>query len=199
MNLVGKILIVCIFITCVAFGAVASTFYLTARNWRTVVLEKPKVLEAARAERKAAEEKNKALNEQLKAEKNRQARDLARLETYHTEILKDHAADKKSISDKELALQDAVKAVNASQERAGELRGRVAGLIEKIVTGRTERDAAMKEIVRLKDELLAAVDELSRLYRVRDGLAKELNEARKGLSPTAMLPAPGRAVGIQKN
>jgi chromosome segregation ATPase len=174
MNLVGKILIVGIFIACVVFGSISSAYYLTARNWRTVAMQKPKELEAARAEKKSAEEKNKALNQQVKSEKDRQARDLAKLETERTELLRDDLADRKSISQKELDLQEAVKAVNTLQKRAGTLRASVAALTERVKTGRVERDAALKEILRLKDELFSAVDELSRLQKVAEGLIKEL-------------------------
>jgi chromosome segregation ATPase len=180
MNLVGKIFTIFIFAMAVIFAAVAGAFYIGHRTptWRDVALEREKERTAAQNEKKSAKERNEAVNQQLKDEKDRLARDLAKLETENTGLDKEWKGNKKIVDDKAQELRDAVQRISAIHTQLAALRTTVTTLNEEIKTNHAARDEKLKELLRVKDELNVLVDEYLRLKGRYDELLKDLEKAR---------------------
>jgi chromosome segregation ATPase len=181
MNLVGKIFIVFVFVMAVAFAAIASSIYITRQPWMATAIEKSDQLKKAQAQKKAAEEKNAALNQQLKDERDRQARDLTKLECENIEFRKERVKNETAIAEKQAELRKSVEGMNTLHQQLTTLRSRVTTLAEEIKTARTNRDAKMKELLRLKDEINTTVDELTRLQKRAEELTQDLLKARSAL------------------
>jgi chromosome segregation ATPase len=183
MNLIGKTFTIFVFVMAVAFAAFASAYYFTHKNWMTVAAEKSKERDAAKSELTAAMTKKKELNDEIKDERDRHARDLAKLEFEAVELGKERKKNQTVIGTKEQELLDLIQKTSKMHERLTDLRTNVARLTEDIRTQVDQRKTKMKELLALKDELNTVVGEYTRLEARRKELVEDLEKAKQALGP----------------
>jgi septal ring factor EnvC (AmiA/AmiB activator) len=183
MNFIGKTFTVLIFVMAVMFAAFASAFYFTHKNWMTVAAEKSKEKEAAKSELEKALTKKKELNDQIKDERDRQSRDLAKLEHEAVELGKERDKNQTVIAKQEQELLDLIQKTSKMHDRLTGFRKDVARLTEDIRTHVDQRNAKLKELLNLKSELNMVVDELTRLDARKKELLDDLEKARQALEP----------------
>jgi len=181
VNLVGKILTVLIFVMSLVFMSFAVAVYATHKNWMDVVTnpnnglalqlkngksrnqelrdQKDALVREVTQEQKAAEQVRIKLQEQFNLKK--QQLDEAKLK--EARLVKDTGA--------------AVAAMNAAQATLASLRGEVEKLRTEILREQGAKDASVKEVIQLTDQMHQLTNELKRLKQREISLAADLAKA----------------------
>jgi hypothetical protein len=179
MNLVGKILVVFIFVMSIVFMSFAMAVYATHRNWRNEVLgseQQPGLKQRLQTEQNRVQEleaSRQRLETALANEKTARERALAALETERDNVANETARLNTEINRLNAEHAKAVNAATLTQETMKKLREQMAVLQEQLDTARLERDERFKEAVKLTDELAQATGELSRLDQMNKKLAQD--------------------------
>ena len=163
MNLVGKIFTVLILLMSVVFASFALAVYATQTNWRLVAdNEKPpeiekkglaQRLEKAKKDIDELQAQKKKLEEQSKADKDRQDNAMAALRTENDVLRTGRARAEQDVVRLEKEAREAVAAMKAAHETLFNLRAEAEQLRKDIVLARADRDAHFKKVVALTDEL----------------------------------------------
>lgn len=206
MNLVGKILIVIIFIMSLVFMSFVVAVYATHTNWRDVVMntqatpDKPLGLKPQLDQAKA---KNQELNDQLDklkqetaAEKAARRQQLAKLETENEALKKERDQQVKDQAKLEQQVREAVAAMEATQKTAAALRTEVDGLREEIRTAQKDRDEQFQKVVKLTDDLHQNVNELKVVQDRNKTLAADYAKAVEVLRKFKLEPNPDKYSGV---
>ncbi len=198
MNLVGKIFVVLVLLMSLVFASFAVTVYATHKNWMLVV-DNPSPRQGQdlglkqqvdQQEQKLQEltDRRNALAMQLEEEKSAYEQVRVKLENEKEELRRDRDARDKQLAELTQAHREAVAAVDASHKELARLRGEIDGLREEIRTAQKERDDHFKEVVRLTDQLHAAVFELNQLKETNRELLVELTEMKNKLRAAKIDP-----------
>jgi hypothetical protein len=169
MNLVGKILVVLIFVMSLVFMSLALMTYATHKNWRDVVLHPTEglkfQLENLRSQLTDVEAQRKKVQVDLENERAANARAVSKLTTElgleKQEREKLQADEARQVEE----LRQAVVAMNAMQATLAKLRDEVTNLRTAGENARKERDKALADSVLLEDQLAQQKGELNRLQK----------------------------------
>jgi hypothetical protein len=198
MNLVGKIFTVLILLMSVVFASFALAVYATQTNWRLVAdNEKPpeiekkglaQRLEKAKKDIDELQAQKKKLEEQSKADKDRQDNAMAALRTENDVLRTGRARAEQDVVRLEKEAREAVAAMKAAHETLFNLRAEAEQLRKDIVLARADRDAHFKKVVALTDELHNADLERQRLEKANGDLGAKLAEAQMMLQTAKVTP-----------
>jgi hypothetical protein len=191
MNLVGKILVVFIFVMALVFMALTMAVYTAQKNWRDVVMlpeatgNKEQGLKFQLEIVKHQNEELKTVKENLEKEyATEKAAQLQALTKLQTEL--DLARkDRKSLEAGRAALDkeksDAVAAMRATQTNSTDYLQQLKKQRTELAHAQQDRDKHFKEVVRLTDELNQAVNDKEQLRKRTADLAKDLAKADEAL------------------
>ncbi len=198
MNLVGKIFVVLVLLMSVLFAAFAVSVYATHRNWKLVVdnqtpgprqqLGLKQQVEQRDQRLQELNDRRNALSMQLAEEKSAYEQVRVKLENEKEELRRDRDLRDKELAELTQAHREAVAAVDASHRELARLRTDIDTLRTDIRTAQKERDDHFKEVVRLTDQLHAAVFELNQLKETNRELLVELTDMKNKLRAAKIDP-----------
>lgn len=197
MTLVGKIFTVLIFVMSVVFMSFTVAVYATHKNWRDIVMsdDGPQLSLVKQLENKESR------NEQLRDQKGRLETELAMQkkasDQVHGELESEYdrlRANHESLVIRQAALlkdqRDAITAVDLAHKTLKDLRKANSDLTANISSAEREKDAALKEMVRLSEENHAAVAESERVKKRQVELSQDLAKAMEVLRKFGLVPVP---------
>ncbi len=198
MNLVGKIFVVLVLLMSVIFAAFAVAVYATHKNWMLVVdnaspgpgqdLGLRQQLEQRQQRLQELTDRRNALAMQLEEEKSAYEQVRVKLENEKEELRRERDHRDKELADLTQAHREAIAAVDASHKELARLRSDIDTLRKEILTAQKERDDHFKEVVRLTDQLHAAVFELNQLKETNRELLVELTDMKNKLRAAKIDP-----------
>lgn len=198
MNLVGKIFVVLVLLMSVLFAAFAVSVYATHKNWKLVVdnqtpgpgqqLGLKQQVEQRDQRLQELTDRRNALSMQLEEEKSAYEQVRVKLENEKEELRRDRDLRDKELAELTQAHREAVAAVDASHKELARLRTDIDTLRTDIRTAQKERDDHFKEVVRLTDQLHAAVFELNQLKETNRELLVELTDMKNKLRAAKIDP-----------
>lgn len=192
MTLLGKILIVFIFVMSIVYMGFALTIYATHTNWRMIVEQPGTGLKAQLAGLESENEQLKSdkekLDSELAAERAAARQQLAKLETERVELL----AQRRQMQDELNRLNDEKRtmtaALDSTQQNAARLTSEVEGLREEIRTSQQDRDTKFEQLVKLEDARNAAVGDLARLKEREAQLIGQIAEYTQKMKEAGIDP-----------
>ncbi|MCS7236863.1 MAG: hypothetical protein NZ899_01170 [Thermoguttaceae bacterium] len=212
MNLVGKILIVLIFVMSLVFSTMVVAVYSTHTNWRDVVMRPADQvgpgkelglryqLENERQLVKQLQDKIETLTKQLNAEKLAYQQAVAKLETENARLADELDQLKRTHAQLVEENNRALASLAALQEETASLRAeveggvvggqKVVGLREEIRLVQKDRDAQFERVVKLTDDLNQTLQQLETLREQSTRLAQELANAQSVLRKFGLKPQP---------
>ncbi len=205
MNLVGKIFVVLVLLMSLVFASFAVAVYATHRNWMLIV-DNPtpppgqdlglKQELAQREQRlKHLTNRQSALATQLVEEKSAYEQVRVKLENEKEDLRRERDRRDTELADLTKAHREAVAAVDVSHQELARLRKDIDSLRTDMRAAQEERDAHFKEVVRLTDQLHAAVFELNQLKETNRELLVDLTQVKNkmraaNIDPDAELGLP---------
>jgi cell division protein FtsB len=187
MNLVGKLLVLLIFVMSLVFMGFAVSLYSTHKNWEQEVNREPKPgvkpgLKFLLADAKSRGEKLQAEKDALVEKINRLEAErrqvLAKLETERNQL----EGEKKSLADAESDLRkqlgEQTQLAESAMKGLAERQEQVNSLRTDITTAQAERDENFKKMVEAQDAAAKEAIQLERLEGVRVALAEQLAKAK---------------------
>jgi len=200
MNLVGKVLIMLIFVMSLVFMSFSVAVYATHKNWKEVVDNpssngnKPlglkfqvQYLEKENSEKLDACE---ALAAQLKQERERHLQAIGKLERKRQDLLVTIEGLEKTISDKQVAYSEAHESFLAIQANYSALDASVKALQTDLLAANDARDVARRAIILKTSELHNSVMERARLAQRSQDLTEQLVQAGGVLKMFGLKPDP---------
>ena len=173
MNLVGKIFVVLVTLMSVIFAAFSVAVYATHRNWMEVVdndspgpgqtLGLRQQLEQRERRLQDLNDRRNALAMQLEEEKSAYEQVRVKLENEKEELRRQRDQRDADLAKVTQERREALAAVDASHRELARLRSDIDELESDKLAAQEQRDEHFKEVVRLTDELHAAVFELEQL------------------------------------
>ncbi|MEM8677870.1 MAG: hypothetical protein AAGF97_00815 [Planctomycetota bacterium] len=182
MTLVGKILVVLIFIMSLVFMSFTLAVYSTHRNWKDLV-ENPNTGLKARLTQKEQQlrqkenEKQEALNK-LAYERATRTEALAVLEVKLSELTAELARNEESLRTTQTQLGEANQVVSSSLAQKQRLTEEVTKLREEVKGAREDRDFQVAEVQKLTDRINQSQGQLRRLRDRNNQLTGELGRAQ---------------------
>ena len=182
MTLVGKILVVLIFIMSLVFMSFTLAVYSTHRNWKDLV-ENPNTGLKARLTQKEQQlrqkenEKQEALNK-LAYERATRTEALAVLEVKLSELTAELARNEESLRTTQTQLGEANQVVSSSLAQKQRLTEEVTKLREEVKGSREDRDFQVAEVQKLTDRINQSEGQLRRLRDRNNQLTGELGRAQ---------------------
>ncbi len=194
MNLVGKILVVLVFIMSMVFMTMALAVHATHRNWRDAVLRPADQVERDKPlGLKPQLENAQAVQQQLQTEKNRLLADidqakrewamrLAQLETRSNELKAELENEQAQLATANNQVREAVAQMKAAETKTQAIQTEVETLREQVDTIRLQRDDNLKKVVDLGDQLGDMTGTKDRLEARNAQLAAEISRYRLALT-----------------
>jgi len=192
MNLVGKILVVCILVMTVVYMGFAMAVYSNHVNWKTKV-ENPEAgkdgyalglkyqLENEQEENKQLKAQLAKFDSQLAQEREAYRQQLAKLEGENARQSQLVADQKTQIDDLTTKNRELVGALDATQDHNTQLVDLTDKLKADIVARMQERDMAFKKLVQATDDLHQKANELKTVKERRDQLTRQIAKYRLAL------------------
>ncbi len=199
MNLVGKIFVVLVLLMSVIFAGFAVAVYATHRNWKLVVdnqdtgpgrppLGLKQQLEQREQRLRELTDRRNELARLLEQEKSAYEQVRVKLENEKEELRRERDDRESKLADVTQAHREALAVVDASHKELARLRTEIDGLQASVLKFQRERDDHFTEVVRLTDELHAAVFELNQLKDTNRELLVELTEMKNKLRAAKIDP-----------
>jgi chromosome segregation ATPase len=195
-TLIGKILIVAIFVMSLVFMSFAVAVYATHQNWRAVAERKPEdvkpgeapglkyQIQEARKENTERKEEHEKLRLAIQLELEQKKDQLAKLEA-HQQVLEKAAEEAHSeIEELKKTYEQQVAALTGEETDLKTLSAAVDVLRKNIRAAQAERDKTFKAIVSLTDEIVAAQGQLSILKERAAQLTDNVAAQKKVLEST---------------
>jgi hypothetical protein len=191
MNLIGKIFTVVICVLAVIFMAMVLAIYAAHTNWRNEV---ERTQEQATAANKPLGLKYKLANEQklvqelkdkletITKEKDKELSEktqaLTELQNENKQIKDELKTIEKSLAEKDQSERKAVAALKATQDESAQFRTEVEGLRSEAEKALRDRDAHVREVVNVTDEMHQLQNELNELKTRNTAMASDMVRAR---------------------
>jgi multidrug efflux pump subunit AcrA (membrane-fusion protein) len=194
MNLLGKILVVTLFVLSMGYMWLAISVYSYHRDWKTTAETAQKQLNDERARFQALQNKSNALESQLKAEAESALQQVRKLETETTRLAEANQRITLQINELNTDARQAVEAVTATQQNNNHLAQEVSRIRDDISKAIKEKDDSFDVALKATEELQSIRNDLeSALETQRDLVADTGRMTRvmesEGLDPNA--PADG--------
>jgi hypothetical protein len=221
MNLVGKILVVAIFVMSMVWMAFAMAVYSTQKNWKEVA-ERPRdqatgtlkpglkfQLEDAEKERDELKVQLAAIQKNIEEVKAAELQQRAKLQTALTEQQTQREALHKQVTELETVSREKISAVTAAQDNLTRLSEQVAKLNADIVAALEDRDKQFTAATNKTIELHDAHSEVKTLKERSLSLAKLIEFYKSKLASMGVtnpdepvadvtIPVNGLVTAIQK-
>ena len=163
MNLLGKILVMVIFIESLAFMFFAMSVYSTHTNWRDEAAALKQDLDAEVADNRSLNTQLERLRSDLDQEKIARQDALTSLEVAVDEHRNEVATLTTQLEELQGQNREAVAAMRANEQTLSSLRQEATGLREQIRQVNAEKDGFFDQMVLLTDTLNQKVNELDLL------------------------------------
>ncbi len=198
MNLVGKIFVVLVLLMSVIFAAFAVSVYATHKNWVKEIdnpspgpgekLGLKQQLDQREQRLKELTDRRTELQRQLTADQTAYEQVRVKLENEREELRRERDQRDADLAKLTQERREAIAAVDVAHQELGRLRSEIDKLESGKLAAEKEREAHFKEVVRLTDELHAAVFELNQLKDTNRELLVELTEMKNKLRAAKIDP-----------
>ena len=194
MKIVGKSMVVLVFVMSLVFMTMALAVHATHVNWRDAVLRPADQvgpgaplglrgqLEAAQAREQELQTEKNRLQTDIEQAKREWAMRLAQLETRAAELKTELEKEQNQLATANSSLRDAVAQMEAAQTKTREIQTEVDSLRNQVDTIRLQRDDNLKKVVELGDQLADMTGKKDRLEARNAQLAAELSKYRIALT-----------------
>ena len=182
MTLVGKILVVLIFIMSLVFMSFTVMVYSTHRNWKDLVENpssglKARLTQREQEKRQLENERQEILNK-LAYERATRTEALAVLEVKLSELTAELARNEETLRTTQTQLGEANQLVSSSLAQKQRLTTEVEKLREEVKGAREDRDFQVAEVQKLTDKINQSEGQLRRLRDRNNQLTGELGRAQ---------------------
>lgn len=160
MNLLGKILVVALFVLSVVFMTLALTVYATHRNWKSEADTAKKQLSEQRAENDALRRQFNTLQSQLEAEKESALQQVRKLETEAVRLAEANSSIQLRLNELSGKQREAVQSVNATQAANNQLAAEVTQLRDSISENIQAKDKSFAVALRATETLQSIRNDL---------------------------------------
>jgi predicted nuclease with TOPRIM domain len=164
MNLVGKILVVAVFVMSLVFAAFALSVHSTHRNWKQDAQAKAKELQDLIARRDALIAQLSDMERLLERNKREAMQRLAQLETLKADLQSKVDVTQDENAKYATQLKEAIAAADNATRVLESIRQENSQLREQNNAVKKERDDAFTEVVKLQDGLAQAQAEFSKMF-----------------------------------
>jgi molecular chaperone GrpE (heat shock protein) len=189
MNLLGKILVVTLFVLSMGYMWLAISVYSYHRDWKTQAETAQKQLNDERARFQALQNKSNALESQLKAEADSALQQVRKLETETTRLADDNQRIQRQLNELSTDARQAVEAVTATQQNNNQLAEEVSRI----------RDDISKAIKEKDDSFDVALKATETLQSIRNDLESALETQRDLVADTGRMTRVMESEGIDPN
>lgn len=183
MNAIGKIFVFLTLAMSLIFMAFAVAVYATHKNWKEAI-EKPDSGLKAQIEKKKIEltelqDERDKLIAQLSEETTLKRSALSQLDTFRLEATQKIAKLDQQREELDKKQQEAVAAMTAAQQNLDKTTKEVEVLRKDIRDAQTDRDKQFEQVVKLTDQIHAALIDVKRLTERENQLALQIATYRK--------------------
>ncbi len=182
MTLIGKILVVLIFIMSIVFMTFTVAVYSTHRNWKTLVEDPNNGLRVrfSRAQEQLEQRRNELeeLQNRLAFERAARAEALAALESRASVLGEEVKQAEVRLNQLSADTREALEGLKQAQNEMQRLKDEVDSVREEIRTTRLDRDSQLSRAVELTDRLNQGEGELRRLKERNQELVNQLSQAQ---------------------
>ncbi len=187
MNLIGKILVILIFVMSLVYLGFATTVYSTHQNWKARVTKLKADISKADQQKVEVQTKLDAEVKKLQAERDAAQQLLGTAQQAREALAKEIEAKAAELAKLETDLRDRTAAAATANQNLAAADAKVEKLRQEIVDIRTQRDANFKKATELQDEKNALGADKKRLEDVNAKLGEQMAKAklvldRNGLS-----------------
>lgn len=198
MNLLGKILVILIFIMSVLFMAFSVTVYMTHTDWKEKAGEAENQLREARQQNNQLKSEIESVQTKNASERAARTNVVALLEARARTSEDQLAMARQRLSNLEADARQAQARVDGTIATLNTLRQKVDGLRDTVKKAQEDRDNMFQEVVDLKGQVLALEATRERLADRNDELTERLSSATTVLrahnltetTPVANVPPP---------
>ncbi len=189
MNLLGKILVVTLFVLSVGYMWLAISVYSYHRDWKTKAETAQKQLNDERARYQTLQNSSNALESQLKAEAESALQQVRKLETESTRLADDNQRIQRQLNELTEAQRKSIQLVQSTQQNNNQLAQEVAQIRDDISQAIREKDDSF-------DTALKATEELQ---SIRNDLESALETQRELVADTGRMSRVMEAEGLDPN
>ena len=197
MNLLGKILVVTLFVLSVGYMWLAISVYAYHRDWKTQAETAQKQLQEERNNFQALQNKSNALESQLTAEADAALQQVRKLETETIRLAEANKAIQGQLDALSADARQAVEAVTATQQNNNQLAEEVSRIRDDISKAIKEKDdsfdvalKATEELQSIRNDLESALEtqrelvaDAGRMTRVMESEGLDPNTPADGITP----------------
>ncbi len=177
MNLVGKILVLLIFIMSLVFMSFTVLVYSTHRNWKEEAQSTQKKLTAAQSQARELEQKRQEALDQLAHEKAARTKAISVLEVRKLEMEEQLAKKEDELRTLQIDSRASRKTLDTAQSEMRRLKDEVEQLRVEIKKTRNDRNQQVANVRMLTDRLNQGEGTLKRLRERNEQLVTELSRA----------------------
>jgi len=177
MNLLGRLLIILIFIGSIVFMSFSVVLYATHTNWRERANNLQKQLDDKNKEFAALKSLKDSMETALKLEYNRQANSVVALTEKVRQLTQDSAEAKDKVTELQADLAAQTAAVHASHETAEGLRKRLDGQSKELLKAQSDWVDMSTQLTNKIDEAHSLALQVTNYRSVTSQLAKDYTDA----------------------
>ena len=177
MNLLGKLLIVLIFIGSIGLATTTIVLYATHTNWKVRAEELDKKKKELDQNFKDLQNEKQAMIDALTREIKRQADRILTMKGEVDRMTAENDEAEKKLAELELKLEDQVAVVQASLDTAERLRARLDGASKALLESQNEWVAMSTELIKKMDEANSLAMQLTNTQTMAAQLAKDYKNA----------------------
>ena len=198
MNLLGKILIILIFIMSILFMSFSVTVYMTHNEWKTKASETGTQLQTARNQNDQLKSKIEEIRTEYASERAARTNVVALLETRARKSENELGLARQRLSSLESDARQAQARVDGTITTLDAVKKKVDALRDTVKRAQADRDKVFQDVVDLKGQVLALEATRERLAARNDELTERLGSATAVLrannltenTPIANVPPP---------
>jgi len=190
MNLLGRLLIVLIFIGSIILASFSVVLYATHTNWKKRADEVQQVLQKKEKDFNELRKQREDMEAALKLENSRLANRVTALKIKESQLTEENDAAKVKLAELEQERVQAVAAVQTSQETAERLRLRLDGVSKALLDSQNDWVSMSTELVKMTDEAHGLAIDLANYQSTAVRLAEDYQKAMEVLRIHGLVPEP---------
>lgn len=188
MNLLGKILVVTLFVLSVGYMWLAISVYSYHRDWKTKAETAQKQLNDERARFQALQNSSNALESQLKAEAESALQQVRKLETESTRLADDNQRIQRQLNELTETQRKSIQLVQSTQQNNNQLAQEVAQIRDGISQAIREKDDSFDTALRATQELQSIRNDLESALETQRGLVADTGRMSRVMEAEGLNP-----------
>jgi len=190
MNLLGRLLIVLIFVGSIMLASFSVALYVTHTNWKEQADKLQQTLQKKEKDYSDLRKQREDMEAALKLELKRQADRVTALKTTVSQLTEEGAQAKDKLAALEQERIKAVAAVQTSHEVAERLRIRLDEVSKKLLDSQNDWVSMSTELIKMTDEAQGLAIQLTTYQSTAAQLAQDYQNAMEVLRIHGLVPDP---------